>query len=93
MLSMIIKYERSFRKILIFNSSHILVNNNNNSKSIMNKEDKLHEIARDIMAKLNEKYNITNELSLDEYLDEFRGMLIEDEIDEILECLRKFDKL
>ena len=34
-----------------------------------------------------------NELSLDEYLDEFRGMLIEDEIDEILECLRKFDKL
>ena len=59
---------------------------------IMN-EDKLHEIARDIMAKLNEKYNITNELSLDEYLDECRGMLIEDEIDEILECLRKFDKL
>ena len=56
-------------------------------------EDKLHEIARDIMEKLNEKYNITNELSLDEYLDEFRGMLIKDEIDEILECLRKFDKL
>ena len=59
---------------------------------IMN-EDKLHEIARDIMERLNEKYNITNELSLDEYLDEFRGMLIEDEIDEILECLRKFDKI
>ena len=56
-------------------------------------EDKLHEIARDIMAKLNKKYNITNELSLDEYLDEFRGMLIEDEIDEILECLKEFDKL
>ena len=56
-------------------------------------EDKLHEIARDIMAKLNEKYNITNELSLDEYLDEFRGMLIEDEIDEILECLEEFDKI
>ena len=60
---------------------------------IMSKEDKLHEIARDIMAKLNEKYNITNELSLDEYLDEFRGMLIEAEIDEILECLKEFDKL
>ena len=56
-------------------------------------EDKLHEIARNIMERLNEKYNITNELSLDEYLDEFRGVLIEDEIDEILECLRKFDKL
>ena len=45
-------------------------------------EDKLHQIARDIMERLNEKYNITNELSLDEYLDEFRGMLIEAEIDE-----------
>ena len=56
-------------------------------------EDKLHQIARDIMEKLNEKYNITNELSLDEYLDEFRGMLIEDEIDEILECLKEFDKI
>ena len=59
----------------------------------MNKESKLHQTARDIMDYLNEKYNITNELSLDEYLDEFRGMLIENEIDEILECLRKFDKL
>ena len=56
-------------------------------------EDKLHEIARDIMAKLNEKYNITNEYSLDEYLDEFRGMLIEDEIIEILECLNEFNKI
>ena len=59
----------------------------------MRKEDKLHQKALDIMAKLNEKYNITNELSLDEYLDEFRGMLIEAEIDEILECLKEFDKL
>ena len=56
-------------------------------------EDKLHQIARDIMERLNEKYNITNELSLDEYLDEFRGMLIEAEIDEILECLKEFDKI
>ena len=59
---------------------------------IMN-EDKLHEIARDIMERLNEKYNITNELSLDEYLDEFKGMINESEFIEILECLRKFDKL
>ena len=56
-------------------------------------EDKLHQIARDIMERLNEKYNITNKLSLDEYLDEFRGMLIEAEIDEILECLKEFDKI
>ena len=59
----------------------------------MNKVDKLHQKARDIMAKLNEKYNITNEYSLDEYLDEFRGMLIEDEIIEILECLNEFNKI
>ena len=59
----------------------------------MNKVDKLHQKARDIMAKLNEKYNITNEFSLDEYLDEFRGMLIEDEIIEILECLNEFNKI
>jgi hypothetical protein len=59
----------------------------------MNKVDKLHQKARDIMAKLNEKYNVTNELSLDEYLDEFRGMLIEAEIDEIIECLKEFDKV
>ena len=56
----------------------------------MNKVDELHQLARDIMERLNEKYNITNEYSLDEYLDEFRGMLIEDEIIEILECLNDF---
>ena len=59
----------------------------------MNKVDKLHQVALDIMERLNEKYNITNELSLDEYLDEFRGMLIEDEIIEILECLNEFNKI
>ena len=59
----------------------------------MNKVDKLHQVARDIMERLNEKYNITNEFSLDEYLDEFRGMLIETEIDEIIECLKEFDKI
>ena len=59
----------------------------------MNKVDKLHQVARDIMERLNEKYNITNEFSLDEYLDEFRGMLIETEIDEIIECLEEFNKL
>ena len=59
----------------------------------MNKVDKLHQKARDIMAKLNEKYNITNELSLDEYLDEFKGMINEGEFIEILECLNEFNKI
>ena len=40
----------------------------------MNKVDKLHQVARDIMERLNEKYNITNELSLDEYLDVFNNI-------------------
>jgi hypothetical protein len=59
----------------------------------MNREDTLHQLAQDIMERLNEKYNITNELSLDEYFYEFRGMLIEDEIEIILECLKEFDKI
>ena len=60
---------------------------------IMSREDKLHQKALDIMAKLNEKYNITNELSLDEYLDEFKGMINESEFIEILECLNEFNKI
>ena len=59
----------------------------------MNKESKLHQQARDIMNYLNEKYNITNELSLDEYLDEFKGMLNQFEINEIVDCLEEFDKI
>jgi len=59
----------------------------------MNKVDKLHQLARDIMERLNEKYNITNELSLDEYLDEFKGMINESEFIEILECLNEFNKI
>ena len=59
----------------------------------MSKEDKLHQKALDIMAKLNEKYNITNEFSLDEYLEEFKGMLNQFEINEIVDCLEEFNKL
>ena len=59
----------------------------------MRKEDELHQKALDIMAKLNEKYNITNEFSLDEYLEEFKGMLNQFEINEIVDCLEEFDKI
>ena len=59
----------------------------------MRKEDELHQKALDIMAKLNEKYNITNEFSLDEYLEEFKGMLNQFEINEIADCLEEFDKI
>ena len=59
----------------------------------MNKVDKLHQLARDIMERLNKKYKIANELSLDEYLDEYKSMLKEHEIIEILECLNEFNKI
>ncbi len=59
----------------------------------MNKVDKLHQMARDIMERLNKKYKIANELSLDEYLDEYKSMLKEHEIIEILECLNEFNKI
>ena len=56
-------------------------------------EDKLHQIARDIMERLNEKYNITNEYSLDEYLCEYKDMLNDLECCEIRICLKEFDKI
>ena len=59
----------------------------------MNKEDKLHLKARDIMERLNEKYNVINYFSLDEYLEEFKGMLNQFEINEIVDCLEEFDKI
>ena len=59
---------------------------------IMN-EDKLHQKARDIMERLNEKYKIANFISLDEYLYEYKSMLKEHEISEILECIKEFDKI
>ena len=45
------------------------------------------------MERLNEKYKIANFLSLDEYLCEYKSMLKEYEISEILECIKEFDKI
>ena len=50
----------------------------------------LHELAIEIMEKINEKYNMNNILSLDEYLYEYYNMLSNDERNEITNLINKF---
>ena len=47
----------------------------------------LHEKAIDLMIKLDEKYQIDNTLSLDEYLYEYIDSLTDKEIKEIKELI------
>ena len=47
----------------------------------------LHEKAVDLMIKLDEKYQMDNTLSLDEYLYEFINSLSKKEIKEIKELI------
>jgi Leucine-rich repeat (LRR) protein len=44
----------------------------------------MHELAIELMEELDEKYNMTNTLSLDEYLCEYSEDILT--IDEINEC-------
>jgi hypothetical protein len=50
----------------------------------------LHELAIEMMEKINEKYNMNNILSLDEYLYEYYNMLSNDERNEITNLISKF---
>ena len=50
----------------------------------------LHELAIEMMEKINKKYNINNVLSLDEYLCEYYNMLSNDERNEITNLINKF---
>ena len=50
----------------------------------------LHELAIEMMEKINKKYNINNVLSLDEYLCEYYNMLSNDERNEITNLISKF---
>ena len=50
----------------------------------------LHELAIEMMEKINEKYNMNNILSLDEYLYEYYNMLSNDERNEITNLINKF---
>ena len=48
------------------------------------KQITMHELAIELMEELDEKYNMTNTLSLDEYLCEYSEDILT--IDEINEC-------
>ena len=56
----------------------------------MNYEDKLHENALELMDKLDDKYNMYNVLSLDEYLIEYCDILSNDEQLEVCNLINKF---
>jgi len=56
----------------------------------MVRED-LHTKALELMEKLDSKYNMINELSLDEYLYEYRIILDSNDINEINKLINKFD--
>ncbi len=50
----------------------------------------LHEQSIELMELLNEKYNINDTLSLDEYLIEYRNKFNNEEINEITTLINKF---
>ena len=50
----------------------------------------MHELAIELMEELDEKYNMTNTMSLDEYLCEYLFILNIDEINECKNILYNF---
>ena len=58
----------------------------------MNYEDQLHEYALELMSKLDDKYNMYNTLSLDEYLFEYCDLLTNDEQLEVCNLIDKFNR-
>ena len=58
----------------------------------MNYEDQLHEDALELMSKLDDKYNMYNTLSLDEYLFEYCDLLTNDEQLEVCNLIDKFNR-
>jgi hypothetical protein len=54
-------------------------------------KENLHTKALELMEKLDSKYNMINELSLDEYLYEYRIILDSNDINEINKLINKFD--
>ena len=53
-------------------------------------EMNLHELAIDLMFELDEKYQMDNYLSLDEYLIEYRNKFNNKEIKQITNLINKF---
>ena len=50
----------------------------------------LHNEAIELMERINNKYNMNNIISLDEYLCEYYNMLSNDERNEIQQLINKF---
>jgi 1-aminocyclopropane-1-carboxylate deaminase/D-cysteine desulfhydrase-like pyridoxal-dependent ACC family enzyme len=53
----------------------------------------MHEIAIEIMNKLDSKYNMNNALSLDEYICEYYNILNNNEINAINNLLEMFHEM
>ena len=53
----------------------------------------MHEIAIEIMNKLDNKYNMNNALSLDEYICEYYNILNNNEINAINNLLEMFHEM
>ena len=53
----------------------------------------MHEIAIEMMEKLDSKYNMNNELSLDEYICEYYNILNNNEINAINKLLEMFHEM
>ncbi len=53
----------------------------------------MHEIAIEIMEKLDNKYNMNNALSLDEYICEYYNILNNNEINAINKLLEMFHEM
>ena len=68
------------------------MSDNLNLKS-MNYEEKLHEEARILMEELDEKYDMDNMISLDEYLYEYFELLTKGEKNTINYLLNQFSNL
>jgi len=57
------------------------------------KQITMHEIAIEMMEKLDSKYNMNNELSLDEYICEYYNILNNNEINAINKLLEMFHEM
>tara|TARA_R100000278_G_C5454806_1_gene158717 strand:- start:691 stop:924 length:234 start_codon:yes stop_codon:yes gene_type:complete len=55
-------------------------------------QNQLHEDALELMSKFDDKYNMYNTLSLDEYLFEYCDLLTNDEQLEICNVIDKFNR-
>ena len=60
---------------------------------VTTKTNNMHEIAIEIMNKLDSKYNMNNQLSLDEYICEYYNILNNNEINAINKLLEMFHEM